>query len=53
MSDYLPQRISRDAEYAQIFELERKLGKRREFTRMVRYSHWLTQRDDAVKKDGR
>jgi hypothetical protein len=31
MSDYLPKKISRRDEYEQIFELERKLGKRPEF----------------------
>jgi len=53
LSDYLPQRISRDADYQRIFELERKLGKRPEFTRMARYSHWLAQRGDTVAQKSR
>jgi S-adenosylmethionine-dependent methyltransferase len=53
MSDYLPPQISRDAEYERILELERKLGKRPEFARMARYSHWLAHRRDAEEKDSR
>ena len=37
IADYLPSKISRSAEYQRIFELERKLGKRREFFGVARY----------------
>ena len=37
ISDYLPSRISRDAEYARIFDFERKLGSRPEFAAIARY----------------
>jgi S-adenosylmethionine-dependent methyltransferase len=48
MSDYLPQKISRTAEYERIFGLERKLGKRLEFAAVARYSHFLAHRGDRV-----
>lgn len=41
IADYLPERISRSAEYGQVFALERKLGKRREFFGVARYMHCL------------
>jgi len=37
ISDYLPQQISHREEYERIFELERKLGSRREFAAVARY----------------
>jgi S-adenosylmethionine-dependent methyltransferase len=43
VSDYLPTTISRNGNYKQIFELERKLGRRPEFTAMARYIHCLAQ----------
>lgn len=41
VSDYLPPQICRATEYARIFELERKLGKRPEFAAVARYSQYL------------
>jgi 2-polyprenyl-3-methyl-5-hydroxy-6-metoxy-1,4-benzoquinol methylase len=38
ISDYLPSRISRSAEYARILELERKLGCRPEYAGVARYT---------------
>ena len=38
VSDYLPSRISRSAEYERIFELERKLGRRPEYAGIARYT---------------
>lgn len=43
ISDYLPARISRNAEYDQIFELERKLGSRPEFAAIARYTHCIAR----------
>lgn len=43
ISDYLPSTISRTGNYEQIFELERKLGMRPEFSAMARYTHCLAQ----------
>src|SRR6266702_5604399 len=51
MSDYLPPRVSRSDEYKRIFELERKLGKRPEFTAVARYTHCLAHRAGPVMKD--
>jgi hypothetical protein len=42
--DYLPPKVSRDEEYDQIFELERKLGMRPEFAAVARYTHVLAHR---------
>jgi S-adenosylmethionine-dependent methyltransferase len=44
ISDYLPPKVSRDAEYKRIFELERKLGRRPEFAAVARYTQCLAQR---------
>ena len=43
VSDYLPTTISRNGNYKQIFELERKLGRRPQFKAMARYIHCLAQ----------
>jgi S-adenosylmethionine-dependent methyltransferase len=51
VSDYLPQRISRDNEYERIFALERKLGKRPEFAAVARYAQCLAHRVGPVTKD--
>jgi hypothetical protein len=48
LSDYLPSRVSRNDEYERIFELERKLGRRREFAAVARYMHCLAHRADPV-----
>lgn len=44
IADYLPPRISRDAEYGRIFELEHKLGRLPEFAAVARYTHCLARR---------
>jgi S-adenosylmethionine-dependent methyltransferase len=44
VSDYLPPGISRSDEYDRILELERKLGRRPEFTAIARYTHCLVHR---------
>jgi len=51
ISDYLPQGISRDGEYARIFDLEQKLGKRKEFAPIARYTQSLARRASRVTKD--
>ena len=52
LSDYLPPRVSRSAEYERIFELERKLGKRSEFVPVARYTHCLAHRASPVMEGG-
>jgi S-adenosylmethionine-dependent methyltransferase len=47
VADYLPARISRDADYQKIFELECKLGSRAEFTAAARYIQILACRVSA------
>ncbi len=44
LADYLPSGVSRSSEYAQILELERKLGSRPEYARVARYIHCLARR---------
>jgi S-adenosylmethionine-dependent methyltransferase len=51
VSDYLPRRVPRVAEYERIFELERKLGPRPEFAAVARYSHCLAHRAGPVMKE--
>jgi 2-polyprenyl-3-methyl-5-hydroxy-6-metoxy-1,4-benzoquinol methylase len=51
LSDYLPRRVSRAAEYARIFALERKLGTRPEFAAVARYRHCLAHRAGPLTKD--
>ena len=43
VSDYLPSRVPRSAEYDRILELERKLGSRPEFAAVARYTHSLAR----------
>jgi S-adenosylmethionine-dependent methyltransferase len=43
VSDYLPPKVSRTAEYERIFELERKLGRRPEFAAIARYTQFLVR----------
>jgi S-adenosylmethionine-dependent methyltransferase len=52
VSDYLPARISRSAEYNQIFDLERKLGRRPEFSAVGRYTQYLIRSADPTKGNG-
>ena len=51
ISDYLPPTVSRTAEYARIFELERKLGTRPEFAAVARYIQYIARRADPASKD--
>jgi S-adenosylmethionine-dependent methyltransferase len=51
ISDYLPPKVSRNDEYERIFGLERKLGTRREFAAVGRYTHCLARRTGPVTKD--
>ncbi len=44
IADYLPSRISRNAEYERIFELERKLGRRPEYASVARYTQLFATR---------
>lgn len=52
LSDYLPEKLSRSAQYERILSLERKLGERREFFGVARYMHFLAgpeaHRSEAV-----
>lgn len=48
MADYLPARISREAEYDRILELERKLGRRPEFAAIARYTHCIARRSNSI-----
>ena len=52
VSDYLPASISRSAEYNQIFDLERKLGRRPEFSAVGRYTQYLIRSADPTMEDG-
>lgn len=52
VADYLPQRISREADYERIFELERKLGRLPEFAAVARYTHCLARRTSSVMEHG-
>lgn len=52
MSDYLSSRISLSAEYERVFELERKLGSRPDFSAVARYTHYLARRAGPVMKVG-
>jgi len=52
LSDYLPPQVSRSKEYKRILELERKLGCRREFASVARYTQCLARRADSAVKDG-
>jgi S-adenosylmethionine-dependent methyltransferase len=44
IADYLPEKISRAAEYDRIFALERKLGTRQEYVGVARYIHMIARR---------
>jgi S-adenosylmethionine-dependent methyltransferase len=43
VSDYLPSKVPRGAEYARILELERELGNQPEFAAVARYTHFLAR----------
>ena len=51
MADYLPPRISRNAEYERILELERKLGSQPEFAAVARYKQYLANRPGSASED--
>jgi S-adenosylmethionine-dependent methyltransferase len=51
IADYLRQEISDEDTYAQVFELERKLGMRKEFVPIARYTHCLARRASSVVRD--
>ena len=51
ISDYLRQAISSEDEYAQVFDLEQKLGMRKEFVPIARYTHCLARRASSAAKD--
>lgn len=51
ISDYLPQKVSRNDEYERIFELERRLGERAEFVAVARYKHCLAHCAGPLMKD--
>ncbi len=48
LADYLPPRVSRNDDYQRIFQLERKLGSRREFVAVARYTQYLAHRTGPV-----
>jgi SAM-dependent methyltransferase len=52
LADYLPPRVSRSAEYEQIFELERKLGRRPEYAAVARYTQCLARCISSGAEDG-
>jgi S-adenosylmethionine-dependent methyltransferase len=52
VADYLPQQVSREAEYERIFELERKLGQRPGFAAIARYTHYLARCAGPALEDG-
>jgi S-adenosylmethionine-dependent methyltransferase len=51
LADYLPAQVSRSADYERIFELERKLGNRREYAAVSRYTHCLARCANSVAGD--
>lgn len=51
VSDYLPAKVSRDADYERIFQLERRLGRRPEFAAIARYTHCLAHRAASAMED--
>jgi S-adenosylmethionine-dependent methyltransferase len=52
LADYLPSKVSRSADYEQIFELERKLGSRPEYAVISRYIHCVARCASSVSEDG-
>jgi S-adenosylmethionine-dependent methyltransferase len=52
IGDYLPQQVSRSAEYDRIFELERKLGSRPDFAAVARYTQCIAHHLQTVTEDG-
>ena len=52
VADYLPAKISRDADYERIFQLERKLGRLPEFAAVARYTQFLARRPSPPMEHG-
>lgn len=52
VSDYLPAKVNRGAEYDRIFQLERELGRRADFAAVARYTHCLARCADAREARG-
>jgi S-adenosylmethionine-dependent methyltransferase len=51
LADYLPPQVSRSAEYARIFDLERRLGSRPEYAAVARYIQCLASRSDLLAEE--
>lgn len=51
MADYLSLRVSLGDEYDRVFELERKLGSRPDFSAIARYTHFLARRANTTIRD--
>lgn len=52
VSDYLPAKVNRGAEYDRIFTLDRELGRRPEFAALARYTHCLARCVNSVESCG-
>jgi hypothetical protein len=52
ISDYLAPQISRHEEYGRIFELERRLGSRPEFSAVARYIQTIARHSCALSSTG-
>lgn len=51
VSDYLSPRVSLSKEYESVFELERKLGRRPDFSAIARYTHCMARRSNPLAID--
>lgn len=51
VADYLPSRVSREAEYERVFDLERKLGSRPDFAAVARYKQYFANRPGTAIED--
>jgi S-adenosylmethionine-dependent methyltransferase len=51
MADYLSPRVSLSDEYERVFELERQLGGRPDFSAIARYTHFLARRANTTIRD--
>ena len=51
VADYLPSKLSRQAEYQRIFDLERQLGQRPEFAAIARYTQYLARCSASLMED--
>jgi len=48
LADYLPPRVSRSADYSQIFDLERQLSVRPEFAAIARYTQYFAHNSETM-----